>query len=294
MIILENENLKATFVAKGAELQSLKSKRNNKEYMWDGNPQFWSKHSPILFPIVGALKNNAYHYKGQTYELSRHGFARDQEFVVVQVSDKELTFTLEHSADSLKVYPFKFTLVLRYILEAEGLSCRYEVYNPGSDVLLFSVGGHPAFATPVDDDNTYADYTLTFNGDSKLTYYKIENNLISDEKASIPLSNNTLHLSHELFYNDALVFKTLKSDRITLRNQKAGARLEFHFQGFSYFGIWSSKDANFVCLEPWCGIADGVNHNQQLEDKAGIERLPAGESWSRMWSVKIILPDAAQ
>jgi galactose mutarotase-like enzyme len=293
MIILENDNIRATFAAKGAELQSLISKSNNLEYIWDGNPQFWAKHSPVLFPIVGALKNNAYRYKGQPYELSRHGFARDQEFAVEKVSDSELVFTVLHSEATLKVYPFEFTLQLRYTLNNEGLSCRYEVYNPGEDVLLFSIGGHPAFATPVDERTKYTDYSLRFNRDTELSFHKIQDNLISDETKQIGLVNRTLALKHELFYEDALVFKTLKSDQITLRNEITGAGMEFHFEGFPYFGIWAAKDADFVCLEPWCGIADGVDHNQELEEKEGIQRLEAGESWSRMWRVKIILPNRA-
>jgi galactose mutarotase-like enzyme len=294
MIVLENENMIASFAAKGAELQSLKSKVNNQEYMWDGNPEFWAKHSPVLFPIVGALKNNTYQYKGEAYELSRHGFARDHVFEVNQVSKTEVVFTLMHSSDTLKVYPFEFTIRLRYSLTPDGLSCRYEVYNPGQEVLLFSLGGHPAFATPVDGETSYSDYRLTFNKDSALTYHKIQDNLISDETDRIPLVNNALPLKHELFYNDALVFKTLKSDQIGLRNERTGYGIDFHFEGFPYFGIWAAKDADFVCLEPWCGIADRVTHNQQLEDKEGIVRLPAGESWSRMWSVKIILPVSAK
>ncbi len=293
MIILENENIRATFVAKGAELQSLKAKQRNLEYIWDGNPQFWAKHSPVLFPIVGALKNNAYQYKGKHYELSRHGFARDQEFAVERTSETELIFTLLHSEATLKVYPFEFTLRLRYTLGDDGLSCRYEVYNPGESVMLFSVGGHPAFATPVDARTGYTDYSLHFNRDTELSYHKIQDNLISDETMQLPLINSTLPLRHELFYEDALVFKNLKSDQIILHNEITGAGVAFHFEGFPYFGIWAAKDADFVCLEPWCGIADGVAHNQELEDKEGIQRLVAGESWSRMWSVKIILPNPA-
>jgi galactose mutarotase-like enzyme len=289
MIILENEHLIASFSAKGAELQSLKSKVSNTEYIWGADPKFWAKHSPVLFPIVGALKDNKYVYQDQSYELSRHGFAREQDFEVEPVNATEVVFTLRESEDTLALYPFQFSLSLRYVLSDKGLTCSYEVHNPADQDLLFSVGGHPAFATPV-NGLTYTDYKLTFNADTELQYHKVVNNLIADETLVLPLENQQLQLKHELFYNDALVFKALKSDKITLSNNVNNAGLEFSFPDFPYFGIWAAKDADFVCLEPWCGIADGVNRNQELRDKEGIIALAPKQSWQRAWTVKIILP----
>jgi galactose mutarotase-like enzyme len=289
MIILENDNLIASFSAKGAELQSLKSKISNAEYIWNGDPKFWAKHSPVLFPIVGTLRDNKYVYQGNTYTLPRHGFARDQKFEVEPVNATEVVFILEQSEESLAVYPFQFSLSLRYRLSEDGLTCSYEVKNPADQELLFSIGGHPAFATPVNGIE-YSNYRLTFNNDTELCYHKIVDNLVSDETLVLPLADQQLELKHELFYNDALVFKTLKSDRITLSNSRNNGVLEFDFEGFPYFGIWAAKDANFVCLEPWCGIADGLNHNQDFKNKEGIIKLPANQSWKRAWTVKIILP----
>jgi galactose mutarotase-like enzyme len=289
MIILENEHLIARFSAKGAELQSLQSKANQTEYIWEANPEYWAKHSPVLFPIIGALKDNTYFYEGASYELPRHGFARDQEFEVEPIDAKEVVFTLRSSLESKQVYPFDFVLSLRYKLSAEGLSCSYEVANPASAPLLFSVGGHPAFAVSV-NESRYEDHYLSFNADDRLNYHKIKDNLISEETAVLPLDNHQLQLKHELFYADALVFKNLESTKIRLGNALKGDLLEFEFENFPYFGIWSAKDANFICLEPWCGVADSVDSDQQLEHKEGIVSLEPGTSWSRTWSVKIILP----
>jgi galactose mutarotase-like enzyme len=262
MITLENELLKASFVQKGAELQSLKSKTADLEYIWDGNPKDWAKHSPVLFPVVGALKDNAYLYGGERYELSRHGFARDMEFELESKSADEVIFTLRSSAETKKVYPFDFTLSLIYTLKSHGLSCSYMVHNSSASDLLFSVGGHPAFATPVSSGLSY-------------------------ELQTIALKDKTLPLKHELFYEDALVIKSLKSNKISLQNKVNSHGLHFSFEGFPYFGIWAAKDANFVCLEPWCGIADGVHHNGELSDKEGIVILSAEESWQRTWQVDI-------
>lgn len=287
MITLENGLLKASFVQKGAELQSLKSKTSGIEYIWDANPKDWAKHSPVLFPIVGALKDNRYAYQGEQYELSRHGFARDMEFELESKSADEVVFTLRSSESTKKVYPFEFSLSLIYTLKSHGLSCTYKVYNPSDADLLFSVGGHPAFATPVDENLRYEDYYLRFNQDEELLINKISDNLISEEVKNIPLKDKVLPLKHQLFYDDALVIKALNSNKISLQNKVNSHGLHFSFEGFPYFGIWAAKDANFVCLEPWCGIADSVNHSGQLSDKEGIVILSAEESWQRTWQVDI-------
>ncbi|MFA6276864.1 MAG: aldose 1-epimerase family protein [Pedobacter sp.] len=285
MIFIENEHIKVSFAAKGAELQSILGTDSLTEYMWSGDANYWGKFSPVLFPIVGALKDNMYQFEGKTYELSRHGFARDLEFEYHHINEQEILFTLMHSDDTLKVYPFEFKLSLRYKLSGASLACTYEVTNPAEKDLLFSVGGHPAFAVPLNKQGAYTDYFLQFNKDTELTYHHIVNNLISDKKSVLKLDEGKLTLQHELFYEDALVFKNLKSDSISILNTKNYNGLEFNFKDFPYFGIWAAKDADFVCLEPWCGIADGINHNQQLKDKEGIVTLNPTQHWQRKWQV---------
>lgn len=287
MILLENEYVKASFEPKGAELKSLFNKKTNLEHLWSGDPAFWGKSSPVLFPIVGALKDNAYFYKNKRYEMSRHGFARDKVFKIEQISGQEVLFTLENDEETLLNYPFQFKLSLRYRLEKTSLSCSYEVFNPANETLLFSVGGHPAFAVPLHKEEAYDDYFLGFNKDQYLVYHKIEQNLIDEETKELPLNDGKLELQHSLFYDDALVFKSLKSDCISIGNKNNGHGLEFSFEGFPFFGIWSAKDADFVCLEPWCGIADSIHHHQQLEEKEGIVSLEAGEQWKRSWKVDV-------
>lgn len=287
MIFLENDYIKARFVAKGAELQSLQSKTTGIDYLWNADPTYWGKHSPILFPIVGGLKDGNYQYQGKTYQLSRHGFARDMEFTYQQLSSTELFFTLRDTEATLAVYPFKFNLGIRYQLSDHSLTCSYEIENPSQAELLFSIGAHPAFATPLQTDETYTDYYLEFNKDEVLHYHKVVNDLIADEVEEMNLNDRKLNLRHDLFYNDALVLKTLKSDCISLKNTKTSSALHFTFKDFPYFGIWAAKDAPFVCLEPWCGLADGEGHNQQLSDKEGIVTLPAGDTWQRSWQVEI-------
>jgi len=285
MIFLENEHLKASFATKGAELQSLISKKDGINYLWNGNSEYWGKFSPVLFPIVGGLKNNIYHLNDKTYQLSRHGFARDMDFQVNQISTTEIIFKLVQTDETLKVYPFQFVLQLRYKLSGSSLSCTYQISNPSGFPLLFSIGGHPAFATPVNNEVSYSDYYLQFNKDSELTFHQITQDLIDPKTLTLPLTEGKLPLQHELFFEDALVFKTLKSDCITLRNNKNEHGLHFKFKDFPFFGIWAAKNANFVCLEPWCGIADSVNHQQDLQKKEGIIELAPLENWSRSWEI---------
>jgi galactose mutarotase-like enzyme len=288
MIFLENEHIQTTFVVKGAELQSLKSKSSGMEYIWSGEPAYWGKHSPILFPLVGALKDQTYIYNKKSYLLPRHGFARDMDFTYQQLSATEVIFTLEETGETLQVYPFRFKLDIRYVLSGHTLSCSYEVSNPDpAKELLFSVGGHPAFAVPFKKGELYTDYFLEFNKDEQLCYHKVERDLIAREVETLKLDGNRLHLQHELFYNDALVLKTLKSDCISIKNNTNQSALHFKFKGFPYFGIWAAKDADFICLEPWCGIADGVEHDQQLKNKEGIETLAEGQTWKRTWEAEI-------
>lgn len=286
MIILENEYLKASIAAKGAELQSLYGKQTNIEYLWNADAKYWGKHSPVLFPIVGSLKENQFSYQGKTYTLPRHGFARDHVFQSAQISAKEAVFSLSQNEETLKIYPFNFELKLRYKLNDRQLSLSYEVSNTGDVELLFSLGAHPAFAVPNTPNTVYEDYYLDFNKDESLTYWKLEDGLVADETVNMPLENHQLKLRSSLFYQDALVFKDPQSNRISLLNNNNTHGLHFDFNGFPFFGIWAAIDAPFICLEPWCGVADGVSHNMELKNKEGINALAPKESWQRSWQVE--------
>lgn len=287
-MILANEWLEAEINPKGAELKHLRSKAHNHEYLWHADPRYWAKTSPVLFPIVGALKGGTYQYGGNTYQLPRHGFARDEVFEVQQLSGAEAVFTLRDTDETHNRYPFAFRLALRYQLDGRALRCTYEVHNPDDVPLLFSIGGHPAFATPAGAGGlSYTDYYLEFPEDEALHCHALEDNLISPEIRTITLKNHRLPLRYDLFYGDALVLKTLKSSEISLRNHVNDRAVRFRFAGFPYFGIWAAKGADFVCLEPWCGIADAVGHNQRLEGKEGIQRLDGGITWTRSWEVHV-------
>jgi galactose mutarotase-like enzyme len=286
VLTLQNQELIATIHPNGAELQSLTRKQNGINYLWSAGPE-WPKHSPVLFPIVGTLKQNTYHYGGKSYQLPRHGFARDAEFAFEQISDSEALFTLTESEQSLISYPFRFRLSLRYTLHECTLVCAYEVHNPHAvETLWFSLGAHPAFAVPLLPHQAYTDYHLQFNRVEALHRHKLVEGLIGPDTAVVPAPEGKLALSPQLFYDDAIVLKHLESNAITLGSTNAPEGLHFRFEGFPFFGIWAAKNAPFVCLEPWCGIADDSSHNQVLEQKEGINALAPGQNWQRQWQVQ--------
>lgn len=284
MITLKNELLAAAIHPTGAELQSLKH-ANGIEYMWQAGAA-WPKHSPVLFPIVGSLKSNSYFYGGNEYFLPRHGFAREMVFEAKKLNETEAIFTLCSTAETLKKYPFHFQLSLRYTLHGNQLSCAYEISHTNDEPLLFSVGGHPAFAVPLTSESGYEDYYLSFEVDEPLHRWKLLDGLISDTTVPIETQQqNKLPLHHALFYEDAIVLKHLQSKSVSLLNTKNEHGIAFGFEGFPHLGIWGARDANFVCIEPWCGHADSIHHNQQLAEKEGIISLPAGELWCKQWMV---------
>ncbi|WEK34128.1 MAG: aldose 1-epimerase family protein [Candidatus Pseudobacter hemicellulosilyticus] len=288
MFTIESPLLKATIQAKGAELTSLVHKETGIDHMWSGDPAVWGKHSPILFPIVGSLKDNTYYYQGQAYQLSRHGFARELPFAVETHTADAITFLLKHSAETLKVFPFAFELRLTYTAIDDTLGLTYQVSNPAKEPMYFSIGAHPAFKVPLAPDTAYTDYYLEFDQPETAGRWHLETGGLL-ASASTPLLDNTnlLPLRKDLFYKDALVLKGLRSTQVTLRSASTAHGLRMDFPGFPFFGIWAAVDADFVCLEPWCGITDSAQTSQQLPEKEGINRLAGGESFRRTCTLQL-------
>lgn len=279
-ITLTNDKLTAIITTKGAELISLKKDGN--EYIWEGNPEFWGKHSPILFPIVGTLKNNSYKYNGKSYKLSRHGFARDTEFLVSEVSTNKAVFSLTSSAETLQYYPFDFKLNLVYILEEESLTIRYEVINNGLSKMPFSIGGHPAFALP----NEFENYSLHFENDETITSYSLKEDLLSEETTVFKLADKQLPLMYSLFSNDALIIKKFASNTIQIL-ENSTPKIEIRLGKFPNLGIWTKNKAPFLCIEPWYGYSDTFDSNGDLFDKEGIIMLDAKSVFETSFAIKV-------
>ncbi|NNT72927.1 aldose 1-epimerase family protein [Flavobacterium sp. IMCC34852] len=280
---ISNSILSAKINHKGAELVSLQNLETKREYIWEGKPEFWGKHSPILFPIVGTLKNNSYEYEGKIFSLNRHGFARDFDFqLIVQETDK-VVFSLQYNSDTFCIYPFKFELQLIYTLKKSELIITYKVINKDQKTIPFSIGGHPAFAL----NDTFERYSLEFESGEKLISYTLEKDLLSNKTKNIELKNNQLPLTYSLFEKDALVFKSLQSKQIKILENNSTI-LNFKFNDFPHFGIWTKINAPFICLEPWLGYADTTNANGNILDKEGIQLVESNSYKEYNFSIEII------
>lgn len=288
MQTLKNQFLTIQINQKGAELTSIFNNESQTEYMWNANPNFWGKSSPVLFPIVGSLKENIYRFDGNEYTLPRHGFARDREFIIEKSDTNSITFLLAYDEKTLKVYPFKFEFRLIYFLENNSLKVTYSVKNIGENKMYFSVGGHPAFAIPLAENTEYKDYYLEFNKTETFKRWGLTpEGLIETQPFDFLIDTNRLDLTKELFDDDAVVFKNLESTSVILKSDKTNHQLKFDFEGFPYLGIWAAKEADFVCIEPWCGIADSANHHQELTEKEGVIALDSDEVFERTWRVTV-------
>ncbi len=285
---LDSGSLAIEIESKGAELQRLYHKQTKIEHLWSGDAAYWGKYSPVLFPVVGTLKHNTYLYEGNEYHLPRHGFAREKEFSVTQQTNDQITLALHADENTRQVYPFQFSLELCYRLHHHSMTCSYTVKNTGKEAMPFSLGAHPAFAVPFLPGTCFEDHYLEFDKDTSITRWKLNSaGLISKETAQIELQHKKLYLRHDLFADDAIVVKDLKSGSIQLACLKSKHGFDLLFSNFPFFGIWSAKNAPFVCLEPWQGIADAENHQQDIFKKEGIKILQPGQSWDAYWEVAV-------
>lgn len=280
---ISNSKLSVQIKSKGAELFSLKNKVTQREFIWEGNSDFWGKHSPVLFPIVGTLKNNTYRFENKEYQLPRHGFARDLEFKIVYQTENEVIFLLSSDENTAKLFPFKFELQMHYILIDATLKLSYSVKNLDNKTLPFSIGAHPAFALPFEFEN----YSLQFEHQETLKSCTLENDLLSDKTFEIKLENKNLPLSYSLFANDALIFKTLKSKFITIVETE-NPILKISFSDFENLGIWTKPNAKFICIEPWLGYSDTIHSNGNLSEKDGIQIVKENQTFCCSFSIEIL------
>ena len=285
---ISNNILSIRIAKKGAELQSIFHNENNIEYMWNADPTYWAKKSPVLFPIVGGLKKNTYHISGTEYQMGRHGFARDHIFEVAELTDTSVTYVLRSNDEINALYPYNFLFLVQYKLDENKVHITFTVENIGVPDLPFSVGAHPAFAVPIVDGTDYEDYYLQFNKAENASRWPLtEDGLIDKEPIPFLQNQDKLPLKKELFYKDAIVLKNLQSNAISIVSDKTPHGVKVEFDGFPYMCIWAAKDANFVCIEPWCGIADAATATGNLEDKEGIQLLPSHEQFTRTYTIEV-------
>jgi galactose mutarotase-like enzyme len=281
---ISSDSLKIRINHKGAELASVTNK-NNVEYIWQADPQIWPRHAPVLFPIVGKLKDNCFLYKDKFYELPQHGFARDLEFELTAEDKNSCVFQLKSTPETKFKYPFDFVFEISYELKHDTLITHYTIQNTGEETMLASVGAHPGFRCPLEDGETFEDYSLEFEENS-YSQTLLKDGLLSDDKQELNLTDQKLPLSVSLFDRDALVFENSQISKIVLCSKKSLHKIIMECHDWPYFGIWSKKGCNqFVCLEPWQGIADGYNSSQQFKDKKGLIAVDPGRYFTCSFSI---------
>ncbi|MFH4967702.1 aldose 1-epimerase family protein [Gaetbulibacter sp. M240] len=284
---ISNEKLTATILAKGAELTSLKS--DSLEYIWQADPKYWNRHAPILFPIVGPLIDREYILKGKTYSMPQHGFVRDYDFRVIKKMHNSITFQQQGTTETKRMYPFDYILKVKYTLKGNTLQVNYEVTNPNSETMYFSLGAHPAFNCPFEAGQKRHDYKLVFDKKTKVKTKNKNEGFYIDDYSEVMNAPGELNISDTLFDNGSLTFNPNPFSTATIVYKPTNKKyLKVVFRNYPYLGIWSAGNSPFVCIEPWHGISDNYDHSKKLEQKEGIIQLESSKVFSCSFSIKIL------
>jgi len=285
---IENSFIKVGINQVGAEFASLQSVASGTEYLWQADPSFWGRHSCILFPYIGKVWNDKFRIGEKTYKGKQHGFARNLPFENILLEKEQAVFQLIHNEKTLDDYPYKFSLVVKYVLEKNQLDIIYEVGNMDDQPIHFSLGAHPALNVPLKKDEKRSDYSLEFEKDEKVETLELTDGFLNGNSRDVFKGKNTIPITDNLFDKDALIFKNLESNYLTLKNIEGEKVWTFTFEDFSYLGIWSkNEESPFVCIEPWFGVADKVNADWDFRKKEGVLELGIGERFSCKHSVTI-------
>ncbi len=278
---IENEWLKVTIKEFGCEISSIYSKADGFEYLWQGNPDVWSGQAPILFPIIGRLLNDRYSFNKKEYEMQKHGFARKMQWSFLSRTEDSISFILSDNDETMKVYPFHFDLIVTYILKGNKLTVKHEVINKNDTTMYFSLGAHPAFRCKVGDK-------LVFDQNENLDVMKIDlvNSLLLDNTVPFLQNEKAITITDDLFNEDALIFKNVKSENITLFSDSFNKKIKFNLGKAPYLGIWAKPKAEYVCIEPWFGVNDSHEKKDDISKKVGINPLSPESHFEFCWSAE--------
>ena len=290
MHTLKNDILTVQVKEHGAELSSIR--KGSTEYLWQADPAFWGRHSPVLFPIVGSVWDKRYRVDGQEYELGQHGFARDMDFTFVEGNETEVRYRLESSEETLKKYPYPFVLEIAYKLEGNKLYVIWDVHNPSEQNIYFQIGAHPAFFYPDYDPQTAERGFLSFDRSEGLECIRIKEKGCVDAQTKYPLEmpqDGLLPLTRETFDSiDTIMLQDAQIARVTLHRNDGSSWLSLSFDA-PVVGIWSppAKNAPFICLEPWYGRCDRAGYEGDYREKDWINCLAPGERFSSVYTIDI-------
>lgn len=289
MVCLENEELKVTIKEAGAELTSIVKKATGEEYLWNGDPAYWKRNAPVLFPVVGAVKGDTYRYEEKEYHIEKHGFARDMDFAVTFATGTEAWFRLDATEETRKKYPFAFRLEIGYQLSGNQVKTLWKVTNCDEKEMYFSIGGHPAFLCPLGNRGKQWDYYLKFDTQKNLRFSLIdadglvisEDNLLKNEEGYVPVTE-------DMFDRDALIIEHDQAHQVSLCDPQKQPYLTVSFDA-PLFGVWSpdKKQAPFICIEPWYGRCDKKTFQGTLQEREYGNSLLPGEVFEKSFTVQI-------
>lgn len=289
LIAIQNSHLKLVVDTHGVQMMSIQS-ADGTEYLWQGDPKYWTDRAPTLFPFIGRLTHDSYQYHGTVYPMGIHGFAAASEFVPAEQTADRLVLELHSSDATKKQYPFDFSLQIAYALTGSTLSVTYKVSNLSDDTMPFGIGGHPGFRVPIEDGERFEDYTLEFAqacqpdrvGFTPAVY-------LSGHDEAYPLEQGKfLSLKHELFDEDAIILKNMARE-VTLRSKNSKRAVTVSYPGMSYLGIWHwpKTDAPYVCIEPWTSLPARQDVVEEFSCKSDLIQLAPGKNFDTTWTISI-------
>lgn len=285
---IKNNIIEVVISDHGAEVQSVKGAHTGEEYMWQADPEIWGRHAPVLFPIVGRLKNDEYKYQGKTYHMGQHGFARDCDFEVENHTQESITFLLKDNEKTREMYPFKFEFRVNYNLMNNLLEENFSVVNKSDETMIFGVGGHPGFNLPVNNGEEKEDYYFDMHPSIARVKIPLKGAYLDWNNRSLASTDSFIGLSDELFKDDALIYELHGHDnKVSLRTDKSKFHINVWTRNAPYVGIWSQypNTANYVCIEPWWGFADREDADGELEHKYGMNHLEPGKEYQAGFSI---------
>lgn len=288
---ITNGGFTAQIDSLGAQLVSLRDKAG-REYLWQGDPAYWEGRAPVLFPIVGALREGRAKINGEWFGMKQHGFARHKGFGEAHIGEGQVSLTLRDDEETRQMYPFGFALTVTYTLAKGCLRTAFLVENTGGEPLPYAIGGHPGFNLPLEEGAVFEDYVLQFDQEEaqQCPSVLLDVGLLDYQTPGFRLEGQReIPLRHSLFYQDALVFSGLLSHRVRVLNKATGKGVEMDFSGFPMLGVWSARnDGPYVCLEPWTGCATLTTEGDNFTEKRGMALLKPGASAEHAFSVEIL------
>lgn len=287
--VLENEHLVVEIESFGAELKSVKSKSDaQREYMWQADPKFWGRTSPILFPFVGGLNNKQYKYDGQCYPMGQHGFARDMEFDLVSKKEDEIWFSLISNEETLAKFPMEFKLSIGYQLTENQVKILWRVENPGEKVLHFSIGAHPAFNCPMYGEDNKNGYSLSFGDANEFHHYgnPTATGLAVQEDILLTLEDHKTPITEDFFDRCTYMIEGRQVDTIGIVEPNGNEYITVKFE-MPIVAVWSpeQKNAPFLCIEPWWGRCDREDFEGTLEEREFGNQLAPNEVFETQYTI---------